>query len=440
MQKKIDEIVLSFSKNLNDLRSLLKLPEAYDTKAKLAKNKINNILLPIFIKKIEAENKNKKGEEKEKGKKLLNKLIDEYKKVSPENISSKGKLTISIDESYIKSINAKELKKTFEDNESCTAYKINIEKAVLFNLIAYLEQSFAEVSTIILKKHPEILGIESKSLTYEEIKNLNSLEDAKDFLVSEEIEKLLFGSLSGFLGFFENKIFHKKLSDLTNFEDEIIEIKERRNLFVHNDGVVNLRYINSVSKKLIETYKIEKDKQIDIENSYLELAINVIELIGLEIFFYASLKFEEKDDREKTIWRVHGIIYESLVKNSNNFLGENLSTFILSPECDKFLTEMQKDYILLNYWLCLKKIGKKDDFLQKSSSYDTSSKSNIIKLCYYSLIENYKEACKFIVLSLNDEDFDLNDYQTFLILSELRKQKEAIAIIKKYKKEKSLKK
>lgn len=186
-------------------------------------------------------------------------------------------------------------------------------------------------------------------------------------------------------------------------------------------------------------FKIKKDEEISLGKKYLEECIDKIELIGLEILFFASIKFQDGEEKKKAMWKVNSIIYHTFAKKSKNyFLGESLSIFILE-KCQKYLTDQLKDYFKLNYWHILKKQEKLDSVKTEISKYDTSSKNHIIQLCFFGLNNNYKEACKHIIPSLNEEDFDLELYEDFPILEDLRKNNEAKKIIEKYIKEKKKK-
>ena len=440
MEQKIvlNELIKNYVSNLNELRELLKLPEKFESQAKSAKNRLDEILLPYIIKRVEEDLKNPpKGLKREKIQEALNRFIEEYRKLCPKNVSKDNQLLIAIDESYLKRNTIKKLEKERETLAHCISHQIHIENAVLFNLVSYLEQSFSDMCHVILRNHPQILSLNEKTLSFDEICKCSNLEEARDSLISAEIEQLLFKPLSSFLDFFENKVFKIKFPSLEHFKQDMIEIKERRNLLIHNNGLVNTKYITSVNKELREKYKIEIGKKIGLGRKYLEESIDKFELIGLEILFLGALKFQKEKEMESAIWLINDTIFKSFSKEIPNFiLGENLSNFALGNDCIKYLNEKQRDYYKLNLWQILKKQNKLVEFNKETERYDISSKNNIIKLCYFSLVEKYTEAYKYIIPCLNDEDFSLQSYNEFPILVNLRKQKIAKDIIKKFKESK----
>ena len=442
METDLIKLSEDFQLNLKGLRELLKLPERFEKKAQDISKKHDAVMLPPYIKYLEEKIntlKGKKNQERvEKMKKVLAVKIARYKELCPENIDENGKLKISIGKTYFESISKKKFFQEEEQLEESLLHKIHIEKAVLFNLICYLEKILADTSHLILKAHPEILQLQKKQICFSDLIKFASLEEARDDLINQEIEKLLFSSMSSFFDFFEKEIFKIEIPNLVKFKRNIVEVKERRNLLVHNGGKINQKYLNVVDAELLKEYGAEKEKEVKLEKNYLLDAIKIFELIGLEVIFMTGLKF--KKEKELVGDAAVTIIYES-IKNRDFFLAENLSIFLIDGCCSKYLVDLQKDYCKLNFWLTLKLQKKLDLTSSEIVKYDVTSKSNLIKLAYFTLIEDYEKAAEYILPSLNGEkNFTLFSYNDFPILKDLRGQKKAQNLIKEYKRNEEYKK
>lgn len=435
MEKNLNSLLKEYLINLNDLRELLKLPGKFEKQAKIAKRRLDEIVLPVLIKKVESDLKSPpKNVPKKKIQEALDRLINEYKEIAPQNFKGR-EMILKIDGDYFSGFSEKKLQKERETFQHALSYKIHIERAVLFNLISYLEQVLSDVAHVILREYPEILCLDEKAITFSDLKTFSTLDDARESLISSEVEALLFKPLDDFFGFFEKKVFKITLPNLSELKEEILEIKERRNIFVHNSGIVNTKYINSIDGVLQKKFNIKKDEKVSLTKEYLLEAIQKVELVGLEILSYAAVKFQKEKGRVDAIWLINETIYNTFSdKEKNLFLGEKLASFLLGSGFKKYLNEQQRDYFQLNYWHILKKKGELELFKKESSKYDPSSKSHLIKLCYYSLVENYNEAFKHIVPSLSDEEsFSMELYKTFPILEDLRKEKQAKEIIERFK-------
>ncbi|WP_349517491.1 hypothetical protein [Leuconostoc mesenteroides] len=123
--------------------------------------------------------------------------------------------------------------------------------------------------------------IGKKTLTLEEIQNLGSLDAAEDFLLESSVSEVMRKSASDWinkLGKINNKIFK-----LNNEKDKMIEFFQRRNIIVHNNGVINSYYLNNVGEDF--TRDLEKGKTIDVDKDYISDKITECRLFGLKIFW-----------------------------------------------------------------------------------------------------------------------------------------------------------
>lgn len=112
-------------------------------------------------------------------------------------------------------------------------------------LVALVSQFDAYVGALIrqlFKSRPEILDSSQKPLTLSQLIECGSVEAAKEFVIDKEIESVLRESHNDQFNWLESKLgitLRKGLSVWPAF----IELTERRNLFVHTNGVVSRQYL-----------------------------------------------------------------------------------------------------------------------------------------------------------------------------------------------------
>ena len=107
------------------------------------------------------------------------------------------------------------------------------------------------------KQKRSILNIHSKSLTYEEILRLGSVETIEQQLVDGEVESVLRRSHADQFDWLERHFdmpLRKHLESWPNF----IEITERRNLFAHANACVSDQYI-----KICSNHGVDKKRLVD---------------------------------------------------------------------------------------------------------------------------------------------------------------------------------
>lgn len=88
--------------------------------------------------------------------------------------------------------------------------------------------------------HEEQVHLDKKSISYRELMQFDSVDvnDIKTYLIEQEITCRLYSGSEEWLDFFK-KDLQLSFSIIEKYRDNYIEISKRRNLFVHNGGVVN---------------------------------------------------------------------------------------------------------------------------------------------------------------------------------------------------------
>lgn len=136
-------------------------------------------------------------------------------------------------------------------------------------LVTIFESYIADIVREILLTHPNILK-SAKQFTAETVLNLGERKQIVSYLAEKEIEGLLYKSFPDIVNYFNRK-FNINLSDSGVSDERIVEIMATRNIHVHNRGIVNRRYLESVkeSKLKVGAYK-------SITSGYLRISFDSI--------------------------------------------------------------------------------------------------------------------------------------------------------------------
>jgi hypothetical protein len=89
---------------------------------------------------------------------------------------------------------------------------------------------------------PEVLNASNRQLTYAQLSAFSSLEAAREYVVDREVESLLRESHVAQFEWLESKVGIPLRKDLPTWPT-FVEVTERRNLFVHTDGIVSAQYL-----------------------------------------------------------------------------------------------------------------------------------------------------------------------------------------------------
>ena len=114
-------------------------------------------------------------------------------------------------------------------------------------LVCQYDAIIGNLIRLVLTNKPEILNGSEKTISFKQLTEYHSMEEAKEAIIAKEIETILRDSHDDQLKWFENKL-GIKLHEDKELIAKFIEITERRNLFTHTNGVVNDSYISNCKK------------------------------------------------------------------------------------------------------------------------------------------------------------------------------------------------
>lgn len=117
-----------------------------------------------------------------------------------------------------------------------------VPRSLLVALVSQFDAHVGELIRQLFKLKPEILSSSGKQLTYAQLIEFGSIDRAKEYIVEKEIETVLRQNHSEQFQWLESTFDIKLRKGLPAWQT-LIELTERRNLFVHGNGVVSRQYL-----------------------------------------------------------------------------------------------------------------------------------------------------------------------------------------------------
>ncbi|MBD2446645.1 hypothetical protein H6G76_05590 [Nostoc sp. FACHB-152] len=270
----------------------------------------------------------------------------------------------------------------------------------LISLVSAVEWFLSQLLHEYFKLYPEASDIRERSLTLSELQSMGTIDDAKNYLIDLRIEEILRGSFSDWITFLKSKL-KLSMGYLTDEENYLTEICQRRNLFVHNGGVINKIYLNKVAQPLRQNLEI--GQKITVSQEYLDEAITRFE----KFFFLLSLELWKKlspDDKTRSDI-VSDITYKNLY-NERWKIVESLSFFLLN---DKQLPEMARLVAQINYWQSLKWQERFEEVRKEVEKIDFSAKDERFSLAKAALLDDEKLFFNLLPMLLKTEKITKKD-------------------------------
>jgi hypothetical protein len=285
----------------------------------------------------------------------------------------------------------------------------------LISTLSSVEWFFSQLLHFFYDKHPESAGVQKRTMTLTELKSFGSIEDAEKYLIDVKIDEILRGNFESWLNLLKTEL-SLGLGYLNDIMDELIEVYQRRNLFVHNGGIVNSIYLSKVNEK--ERNGISLNDKLTVDKEYLDNAICKLQkafiLIGAELW----KKLSPEDTSRGDI--LGNIVYENLL-HSRWEICEGLCYFSLK---DSQIDPVDKVIAQINYWLCKKETGEYKSIEKEIKKADFSDKKEIFQLGLFALRGETEKILETLPIVLETNQTNIERIEQFPLLREFRETEE----------------
>jgi hypothetical protein len=304
-----------------------------------------------------------------------------------------------------------------------------LNKSILLSLVSYFELLVADLAHAFYRIAPDAISTDDKVLSVNELKQLSSIDEALRAIVSDRVDKLLRGSVGDWQEFFQSRMkIDMKL--LTPDWAQWNEYFQRRHIAVHAGGRVTQLYLSKLDWEALAPYMVKPSlgDKLDIDDAYLENAINTFEVSGLLLCQEVWKKLVPKDS-EARYGGLRGLgdaVYRRLLSR-HWYVAEKLATW---GEKDG---ETSEDYMLIckfNRWLCMKRQGRWTEIEDEVKAFDCSAKHRRFALARASLLQQADEFFEILPKALAAEDITIEYLKEWPILDEMRGNPRFAEVIK----------
>lgn len=289
---------------------------------------------------------------------------------------------------------------------------------------AYLRRLLSAIFSL----RPELLNSSQKTVTYSDLSTHKSIEDIRNFIIDKEIDTVLRDGHSEQFDWMENRFglsLRKELSHWPAF----IELTERRNLFVHCDGVITKQYIDVCKKNNVPMgEEIKLGKNLGVSKDYFEQSYRSVLEIGVKLGHVLWRKLfpdqlQEADDS------LNDVCFD-LLKLESYQLAETLLIFATST-LKKHSSDISRRVFVINLGIAFKWQGKENLCQQILNDEDWTACEDRFQLALAILQNHFKEAAKIMTTmgargKLSDEN-----YSEWPLFKEFRKSSEFLKAFKK---------
>jgi hypothetical protein len=289
------------------------------------------------------------------------------------------------------------------------------------SLVSSYDAFLGKLVGALFRIKPELLKSSDRTLTYLQLSEFDSISEAREHLLEKEIETLLRRSHSEQFEWLESRFAVKLRVDLPVWPT-FIEVTERRNLFVHADGIVSSQYLKMCREhEVILDGETKQGSQLEVTHVYFKSAYEAIFEIGVKLgqVLWRKLK---PSDIELADSNLTSLCYE-LLKERKYRLAQKLLDFACSTAM-RHADDKSRLIFLVNRAQAYKWDGKPERALEIVASQDWTAMGAMFQLAEAVLRDKYDDAIELMKSIGSNGEPSKSAYKTWPLFKEIRKIKE----------------
>ncbi|MFA7681522.1 MAG: hypothetical protein WCX61_00665 [Candidatus Peribacteraceae bacterium] len=201
-----------------------------------------------------------------------------------------------------------------------------------------------------------------------------------------------------------------------------IEICERRNAIVHNDGKVSAQYLEQCKKYGCNiSKKLKEEDSLDVTYEYFVRSHECVAQIGVALSSLIWLKLLNVTKDDSIDRFLNNEVCVKLLNSKHYSVAFSILNFIRN-ELVSASDQMRRIFII-NLALALKGMRKKLQAIKLINSEDWTAVGLALNLAINVLKENYPTAIKIMKKIGSNGDITKNDYKTWPLFIDIRKER-----------------
>jgi hypothetical protein len=301
-------------------------------------------------------------------------------------------------------------------NISQLASKI-IPESLFVSLISQYDAFLYRLFKVLFNIRPEYINSSERELAFSQLVTFKSIESARDYVIEKEIETILRKSHSEHFEYLEKKLSIQLRVNLPIWKT-FIEITERRNLYVHCDGIVSSQYLKVCTDNDCDIAGVELNQKLNVDLEYFKRAYECLyELcVKLTHTIWRKLIIEDLENADS---KLNEICYELV--NSKQF---RLADILLDFACKqiKHFNESSKNLLIVNKSLSQYLQGNTKNALEIIESKDWSASSDDFKLAHLVLTDRNDDVYALMKKIGNTGEVQIANYKTWPLFIKLREE------------------
>lgn len=305
-----------------------------------------------------------------------------------------------------------------------------IPRNYIVSIISQYDAYLGELVRILYQINPNLIRASEKELTVDDLFQYESIDELKSHIVDKEVDSLLREEHLEQLKILERRITKVSKKDFTLTTNLpilpcFIELTQRRNLFVHTNGLTTRQYLDAKRKwNFTSECNGQLNEELIAEPNYCRTSYEILYEMAVKLTHVLWRKFAPEQRYEADV-HLNQISYELLIDNKYD-LAKTVCAFA-TDIIKKFSSEQIRKFMVINRAIAHKMKKEEDECKQVLKSEDWSI-GNEFKLANYVLEDKFDKAKEMMIkIGDNDEILNKQAYKEWPLFKLFRKSDEFLS-------------
>ena len=310
------------------------------------------------------------------------------------------------------------LRKKVENGEKMDVANKLVMQSFIISLISQYDTFLGKLIRALFLIKPETLNVSERNISFLQLREFKTLDDAREYIMGKEIESVLRDSHIEQFKWLENKFGLELRRGLTVWPT-FVEVTERRNLFTHSSGVVSVQYIDVCEEHGIQlAQEVRIGTELDVTPDYFELAYESIFEIGVKLAHVLWRKVAPQDLEDADV-SLNTICYNLLLKEHYKLACVLLD--FATETLKKYSNDNNRRIFIINRAQAYKWAGEDEKAKTIVKSADWSASSDRFKLAEAVLLDDFDKADYLVKKIGSQGDVKMFAYREWPLFREYRK-------------------
>ena len=262
-----------------------------------------------------------------------------------------------------------------------------VRRSLVGTCISEYEILLRRVVELVVRKYPNCAGQPDKAVTLKELRRLGDLASLESFISSQIADQLLREGLTVWGKWWQENFQFNYRATVPNWPSWR-EFFARRNLLVHNDGIVNQQYNQGVEAADVKTEGL----RLEADDQYLEDRLGELHAAGVLLCALAALKFDPANFEMTNVW----IVTQIGISAEEQHPHVGISIAKQWPIEALEIAPSRRDAFRIFEWICYRGAGRLDDVRDEIVAWDGVARGPYCQCARAVFLGDYASAATMI--------------------------------------------